>query len=84
MPKGDPEYKVYKENFDRMLEYYQERFDKIPDELHYEIFCEINDRITDFINIITKNFCELPDFLAFIFDILRKLNPLTVVSESES
>lgn len=44
MPKGDPEFKIFKENYDWVLEYYKERFDKIPDELHHEIFCEMNDR----------------------------------------
>jgi hypothetical protein len=24
MPKGDPEYKTFKENYDRILDYYQE------------------------------------------------------------
>lgn len=83
MPKGDPEFKIFKENYDRVLEYYQERFDNIPDELHHEIFCEMNERVNEFVNIITKSFFELPDLLQFLWSILKRLNPLTVVNESE-
>ena len=34
-------------------------------------------------SIITKNFYELPDFLQFLWNILKKLNPLTTLQESE-
>jgi hypothetical protein len=38
MPKNDPEYKNFKESYDRILSYFQERFKYISDELVLEIF----------------------------------------------
>ncbi len=83
MPKGDPEFKIFKENYDWVLDYYNERFDNIPDELHHEIFCEMNERAHEFVSILKKNLYELPDLLQFFWSILWKLNPLTVVLETE-
>lgn len=82
MPKGDPEFKIFKENYDWVLDYYQERFDNIPDEIHHEIFCCINDRVKDFVTILSKSFFELPDLTNFFWSVIWKLNPLTTVQES--
>jgi hypothetical protein len=82
MPKGDPEYKTFKENYDWVLDYYQERFDNIPDEIHHEIFCGIDEWVKDFVQIISKSFFELPDLTNFFWSVIKKLNPLTTVQET--
>ena len=38
MSKSDPEFKQYKENYDRVVDYFQERFKFIADELIWEVF----------------------------------------------
>lgn len=84
MPKGDPEYKIFRENYDRMLEYYSERFDNIPDELHHEIFSEVDERVDEIIQILSKSLYEFCDFSNFFASCLKKLNPLTVVDETSN
>lgn len=44
MSKGDPEYKNFKENYDKIISYFTERFSYITDELVFDIFQEMNDR----------------------------------------
>jgi len=58
MSKGDPEYKVFKENYHRILPYFTERLKHIPDDLLHEIFSEFSDRLEEFISILTKNLSE--------------------------
>jgi hypothetical protein len=38
MAKNDPEYKNFKENYDKIVEYFTERFEYINNELIYDIF----------------------------------------------
>lgn len=59
MSKGDPEYKIFKENYHRILPYFTERLKNIPDDLLHEIFSELNDRLEEFVAILNKNLCEL-------------------------
>lgn len=44
MSKSDPEYKTFKENYDKVVSYFTDRFKFISDELVYDIFQEINER----------------------------------------
>lgn len=44
MSKGDPEYKTFKENYDRVTSYFCERFSHLPDDLVMDIFAEMGDR----------------------------------------
>jgi len=64
-----------------VLEYYFERFDQIPDEIHHEIFSEANDRNDEFIAILSKELCQFCDLSQFFCNSLRKLNALTTVEE---
>ncbi len=82
MPKGDPEYKIFRDNYDRVLEYYIERFDQIPDEIHHEIFADANERHDEFIAILSKELCQFCDLSQFFCEALRKLNALTTVEET--
>ena len=38
MSKGDPEYKNFKENYDKIIQYFTDRFNYITDELIFDIF----------------------------------------------
>lgn len=44
MSKSDPEYKNFKENYDKVVPYFMDRFKFITDELVHEIFNELNER----------------------------------------
>ncbi len=38
MSKSDPEYKNFKEAYDRLIPYFQDRFQYIADELIFDVF----------------------------------------------
>ena len=38
MAKSDPEYKNFRENYDRVVSYFMDRFKQIPDEIVHDIF----------------------------------------------
>ena len=44
MSKSDPEYKNFKENYDRVVPYFEDRFKYVADEIIFDIFNELNDR----------------------------------------
>lgn len=82
MPKGDPEYKIFRENYDRVLEYYLERFHHIPDEIHHEIFSDAFERHDEFIAILSKELSQFCDLSQFFCSALEKLNALCTVEET--
>lgn len=38
MSKSEPEYKNFKENYDKIIQYFIDRFSYIPEELIFDIF----------------------------------------------
>ena len=44
MSKSDPEYKNLKENYDKVLPYFEDRFKFIADDLILDIFVELSSR----------------------------------------
>lgn len=84
MSKGDPEYKIFKENYHRILPYFTERLKHIPDDLLHEIFSELDDRLEEIVSILNKNLWEFCDLSQFIWKCLSQLNPLNVVENIES
>ena len=44
MSKSDPEYKNFKENYDKVITYFTDRFSFIADDLVFDIFSEMNNR----------------------------------------
>ena len=84
MPKGDPEFKVFKENYERVVEYYLERYQHIPDDLHHLIFSEIHDRIPEIMTILTKTLSEFCDLSQFFSRSIRKMNPLLTIPDVET
>ena len=71
MSKSDPEYKIFKENYDKVLQYFQNRFKYIPEEVIYEIFSEFSDRVDEVATIVQKNileFCTLTRFLSLCLE----------------
>ena len=65
MSKSDPEYKTFKENYDRVVEYFCERFKYIADEVVYDIFLEINDRQDEIVNVLCRNMLDFCDLIRF-------------------
>ena len=79
LSKGDPEFKVFKENYDRVIPYFLGAIKKIPDEVVFDIFNELNNRVDEVATVLQKNmldFCELSNFFCRC---LRDMNPLTSV-----
>ena len=65
MSKSDPEYKNFKENYDRVIPYFLERFKFIADELLYEIFLEMNNRMEELVNVLCRNMLDFCDLIHF-------------------
>ena len=42
--KTDAEYKNFKESYDQVVSYFQDRLEYLPEELVHDIFQEMNDR----------------------------------------
>ena len=84
MSKGDPEYKIFKENYHRVLPYFTERLKNIPDDLLHEIFSELNERLDELVAILNKNLTEFCDLSQFICNCLDQLNPINAVENVEN
>lgn len=80
MSKSDPEYKNFKEAYDRVTSYFQDRFQYITDELIYDVFQEMNDRQTEFVTVLQRNMLDLCDLVRFFSKCLKKANPVTTVA----
>ena len=52
MEKKDPEYKNFKESYDRVVPYFTDRLQNIADNVVYEVFQEMNDRQPEFVNVL--------------------------------
>lgn len=52
MEKKDPEYKNFKESYDRVVPYFTDRIQNIADNVVYEVFQEMNDRQPEFVNVL--------------------------------
>ena len=76
MSKSDPEYKNFKESYDKVLTYFSERFKYIADELVYDIFSEINDRVDEIVNVLSRNMLDFCDLVKFFSDSLGQINPM--------
>lgn len=83
MPKNDPEYKNFKENYDRILMYFQERFKFISDELVLEIFEDLNNRLEEIVNVLSRNMLDFCDLIHFFAQSLEQINPTVSVSTGD-
>jgi uncharacterized protein CbrC (UPF0167 family) len=79
MSKSDPEYKNFKEAYDRVTSYFQDRFQHISDELVYDVFQEMNDRQSEFVNVLQRNMLDLCDLVRFFAKCFKKANPVSTV-----
>jgi D-aminopeptidase len=82
MDKGDPEYKVFKENYDRVINYFTENLNSFGEELIFEIFYEINDRQDEFVNVLSRNMLDFCDMVRFFSKCLKVINPLLTVGQA--
>lgn len=65
MSKSDPEYKNFKENYDRIIQYFTDRFEYIAEELILDIFQELNNRQDEVVNVLSRNMLDLCDLIRF-------------------
>lgn len=79
MSKSDPEYKNFKEAYDRVVPYFQDRLQYIADELVHDVFQEMNDRQPEFVNVLTRNMMDICDLVRFFAKCFKKVNPVTTV-----
>lgn len=80
MSKSDPEYKNFKEAYDRLIPYFQDRFQYIADELIFDVFQEMNDRQPEFINVLSRNMLDVCELVRFFAKCFNKANPVTTVT----
>ena len=80
MSKSDPEYKNFKEAYDRIVPYFQDRFQYIADDLVFEVFQEMNDRQPEFINVLSKNMLDICELVRFFAKCFKNANPVVTVS----
>jgi hypothetical protein len=82
MSKSDPEYKNFKESYDKVVSYFTERFKFIADELTLDVFTELYNRQDEIVNVISRNMLDFCDFIKFFADCLKQVNPMISVSGS--
>ncbi len=79
MEKKDPEYKNFKEAYDRVVPYFTDRLQYIADNVVFEVFQEINDRQPEFVNVLSRNMLDTCDLIRFFAKCFKKINPVTTV-----
>ena len=84
MLKSDPEYKNFKESYDRVLSYFTDRFQFLPDDVTFEVFTEINNRQTEIINVLSKSMLDICDLVRFFSKCFKKANPVKNVGTSST
>ncbi len=84
MAKTDPEYKNFKENYDKVVQYFQDRFKYIDDSLVYDIFSEISERQDEIVNVLSRNMLDFCDLVRFYANSLRQINPIVNIGSSTS
>lgn len=82
MSKSDPEYKNFKESYDKVVNYFTERFKFIADELTLDVFTELNNRQDEIVNVISRNMLDFCDFIKFFSDCIKQVNPMISVNNS--
>jgi hypothetical protein len=76
MSKSDPEYKNFKESYDKVLQYFTDRFKFIADELVLDIFVELNNRQEEVVNVVSRNMLDFCDFIKFFADCIKQVNSM--------
>ena len=84
MSKSDPEFKTFKENYDKVIPYFMDRFKFITDELVHEIFNELNDRQDELVNVLSRNMLDFCDLIKFFASCMKQINPLITVGGGAS
>jgi hypothetical protein len=84
MSKSDPEYKNFKEAYDRVVPYFTDRLQHIADELVYDMFLEMNDRQQEFVTVLSRNMLDLCDLVRFFAKCFKKVNPVSTISGGDA
>ena len=77
MNKSDAEYKNFKESYDQVVNYFQDRLEHIPEDIVADVFQEMNDRQQEFVNVLTRNMLDICDLVRFFAKCFRKVSPIT-------
>ena len=83
MSKSDPEYKNFKENYDKIIQYFIDRFNFIADDLIFDIFQEMNDRQEEIVNVLSRNMLDFCDLIRFFAKSFKQINPMITFGGSE-
>jgi hypothetical protein len=84
MSKGDPEYKNFKENYDKVIQYFIDRFQYIADDLIFDIFNEMNERQEEVVNVLSRNMLDFCDLIRFFSKCLKQVNPMITIGSSSN
>ena len=76
MSKSEPEYKNFKENYDKILQYFVDRFSYIAEELIFEIFQEISKKQDEIVNVLSRNMLDFCDLIRFFSKTFKQINPM--------
>jgi hypothetical protein len=82
MSKSEPEYKNFKENYDKIIQYFTDRFSFIAEELIFDIFQEMNDRQEEIVNVLSRNMLDFCDLIRFFSKTFRQINPMVTIGSS--
>lgn len=82
MSKSDPEYKNFKENYDKVIPYFMDRFKNIAEEIVFDIFNEMNDRQEELVNVLSRNMLDFCDLIRFFSNCMKKVNPMLTIGGS--
>ena len=82
MSKSEPEYKNFKENYDKILQYFIDRFSYIAEELIFDIFSEMNERQEEIVNILSRNMLDFCDLIRFFCKTFKQINPMVTIGSS--
>lgn len=82
MSKQDPEYKNFKENYDKVISYFGDRFKFIAEELVLDIFTELNERQDEIVNVLSRNMLDFCDLIRFFATSMKQVNPMVNVGGS--
>ena len=83
MNKSDPEYKNFKEHYDKVIPYFTDRFQYIADELVYDIFTEMNERQEDLVNVLSRNMLDFCDLIRFFAKCFKQVNPMVTIGNED-
>ena len=82
MGKNDPEYKNFRESIDHPIQYFEDRFSFISDELIFDVFTEMSARGAEVVHVVSKSMMDFCDMSEFFCHCLKLMNPIVTSAGS--